>query len=374
MNVAMLESQGALCGLRAPPWCAVSGEIGAPGAGDPAAGAGVGDVMVALVRIVYLLDRSRAPGHKVAAFRRALDVVNGLEPTELRSLAATGRLESLPGIGATTGSVIAEALRGDEPRYLANLEATTRLEPGIGAELLSDLRGDLHTHSTWSDGGWPIVAMAVSARALGRDYLAVTDHSQRLTVAHGLSPERVLEQLGEIEALNALVAPLRLLTGIEVDIMEDGSLDLPDAVLSRLDVVVASVHSKFHLPAPVMTRRLARAVSNEHVDVLGHCTNRIIVGKGRAPSVFDAAAVFETCAEHSTAVEINSRPERLDPPAELLAVASDKGCMFAIDSDAHAPGQLEWPVFGCDKAAEAGIDADRIINTWPVERLLAWTH
>jgi putative hydrolase len=215
--------------------------------------------------------------------------------------------------------------------------------------------------------------MAEAARELGHEYWTLTDHSPRLTIAHGLDPERLIEQLDVVAELNAELAPFKILTGIEVDILEDGTLDQDEELLARLDVVVASVHSKLRMDAPSMTKRMVRAVKSPNVDVLGHCTGRIIVGRGRPPSVFDAQQVFEACASTGTAVEINSRPERLDPPEELLDLALSLGCWVTIDTDAHAPGQLEWQHFGCEKAANANVPADRIVNTFGVEQLLAWT-
>ena len=155
--------------------------------------------------------------------------------------------------------------------------------------------------------------MAEAARALGHEYWTLTDHSPRLTIAHGLNAERLRQQLDVVAELNAELAPFRILTGIEVDILEDGALDQDEELLARLDVVVASVHSKLRMDAPAMTKRMVRAVASPHVDILGHCTGRIIVGRGRPPSTFDAEQVFAVCAATGTAVEINSRPERLDP-------------------------------------------------------------
>jgi putative hydrolase len=326
----------------------------------------------ALDRIVHCLDRALAPSPKVRAFRRAAEVVREVGDDELARRHSAGTLEELAGIGEATGRVIAEALSGEVPSYLARLEAETVVAVTDGAELLASLRGDLHAHSTWSDGGASVEAMAATAQALGHEYLAMTDHSPRLTVAHGLSRERLAAQLEEIERLNAELAPFRLLTGIEVDILADGTLDHPDEVLERLDVVVASVHSKLRMPAEEMTRRMVLAVANPHVDVLGHCTNRKVMGTGRPPSAFDADIVFAACARFDTAVEINCRPERQDPPEDLLELALEWGCKVSIDTDAHATGQLEWQPYGCDKAARMGVEHDAVINTWPVEDLLSW--
>jgi putative hydrolase len=244
---------------------------------------------------------------------------------------------------------------------------------GAAADLRRALRGDCHTHSTWSDGGSPIDEMARAARDLGHEYMVLTDHSPRLTVAKGLSAERLREQLGVVRALNEEMAPFRILTGIEVDIFEDGSLDQEEDLLAELDVVVASVHSKLRMEREPMTQRMVVAAANPHVDILGHCTGRLVVGRGRPESEFDAELVFAACQRFGTAVEINSRPERLDPPRRLLRLALDMGCQVAIDTDAHAPGQLEWQVYGCLRAADCGVPAERVINTKTADELLAWT-
>jgi putative hydrolase len=245
--------------------------------------------------------------------------------------------------------------------------------PGPAADLRAKLRGDCHSHSDWSDGGSPIREMAEAARDLGHDYLALTDHSPRLTVAHGLNPERLRQQLAVVAEVNEELAPFRLLTGIEVDILEDGGLDQDEELLAQLDLVVASVHSKLSMDAASMTRRMLAAIESPHTDILGHCTGRKVVGKGRPPSKFDADAVFTACARTGTAVEINSRPERRDPPEPLLRRALELGCLVSIDTDAHAPGQLEWLHLGCQQAVEAETTDDRVINTWTLDQVLAWT-
>jgi len=221
--------------------------------------------------------------------------------------------------------------------------------------------------------------MALAARDLGHEYVALTDHSPRLTVANGLTPERLRRQLEIVADLNERFAaeaasgdmqPFRILTGIEVDILEDGGLDQEPELLEQLDVVVASVHSKLRMPAEDMTKRMVMAIANPHMDVLGHCTGRLVVGRGRPESQFDAEIVFEACRQFGVAVEINSRPERLDPPKRLLSLALEMGCLFSIDTDAHAPGQLEWQVYGCARAEECGVPAERIINTRSADDLV----
>jgi len=312
-------------------------------------------------------------------------VVDGLDEAELARRIRTNTLTDLKGIGPKTAAAIVQAARGEVPEYLATLEhAYAEQLPAADdvAAFRGALRGDLHAHSDWSDGGSPIREMAEAAIALGHEYLALTDHSPRLTVANGLSPERLEQQLDVVAQLNEELDPFRILTGIECDITIDGSLDQTDELLGRLDVVVASVHSDLRAERSAMTQRMLAAVANPHTDVLGHCTGRLLIpreqrnGKRQRPrpeSEFDAEAVFTACVEHGTAVEINSRPERLDPPLRLLALAVELGCEFAIDTDAHAPGQLDWQYNGCERAIECGVDVDRVVNSWPLDDLLAWT-
>jgi putative hydrolase len=328
----------------------------------------------ALRQIAFQLERTAAPTYRVRAFRRAAQVAEGLTAAELAQRARDGTLEALPGIGKTTAEVITQAAAGRQPGYLARLLAEA--PPAQHSALRAALRGDCHTHSDWSDGGSPPGEMAETARDLGHEWIALTDHSPRLTVANGLTAERLEEQLELVGRLNAELAPFRILTGIEVDILEDGSLDQSDDLLGRLDVVVASVHSQLRMPAGPMTARMVTAVSSPHVDVLGHCTGRMLAGRGgrggrgRPESAFDPERVFAACRDHGVAVEINCRPERRDPPGRLLRLAAGMGCAFTIDSDAHAPGQLDWLEYGSARAEEAGIPAERILNTRPADGLL----
>lgn len=326
----------------------------------------------ALDRIATLLERELAPRYKVEAFRRAADELRTRSPEDIARLAEAGRLRDLPHVGSSTARVVEQAVTGEVPEYLARLEAEAAPDAGPGAEILAALRGDLHSHTDWSDGGATLVAMARAAAALGHEYLAVTDHSPTLHVANGPSEDARRRQMDEIAALNESLAPFRILTGIEVDILEDGALDATDELLDELDVVVASVHSKLRMSKGPMTDRMVAAIAHPQVNVLGHCTGRRVLGKGRAESEFDPDLVFGACAHFGVAVEVNCRPERLDPPMRLLRQVADLGASVAIDTDAHAIGQLEWQPYGCARAAEADIAADRVVNALPLDEFRAW--
>lgn len=326
----------------------------------------------ALKRIAFLLDRKLEPSYRVKAFHGAAAAIAEIPDAELRALAASGGLKKLKGIGDVTSGVIVEALAGSIPQYLANLEAGSSWPPAEGSALRSALKGDCHVHSDWSDGGSPIREMAEAAIELGHAYIVLTDHSPRLTVANGLSPERLRAQIEIVAALNSELAPFRILTGIEVDILADGGLDQEPDLLAQLDIVVASVHSKLRMEREEMTRRMVMAIANPHMDILGHCTGRYVLGRTRPESEFDAEVVFEACRQFGKAVEINSRPERLDPPRRLLRLAEEMDCTFTIDSDAHAPGQLDWQPYGCARAEECGVPAARVMNARSVDGLLEW--
>jgi putative hydrolase len=332
------------------------------------------DPLAALQRITYLLEIDNAPPFKVQAFRRAAETVRTTDPEVLARLAVPSRLATLANIGDTTARVIAEALTGEVPSYLAALEE--KAGSGDGAQVLALralLRGDCHSHSDWSDGKNPIAEMAAAARDLGHEFFTLTDHSPSLTIAHGLDAGRLRRQLELVAELNASLAPFRILTGIEVDILADGVLDQQEELLGELDVVVASCHSNLREERASMTKRLVRAVSDRNVDILGHATNRLIAGRRRPQSEFDPEEVFGACAAAGTAVEINCRPERDDPPSELLEIAVRAGCAFSIDSDAHRPGELEWLARGCRKAVAAEIAPQRILTTRSADELVAWT-
>jgi putative hydrolase len=341
------------------------------------------DAFDALNEIAFWLERGAAPTFKVQAFRKAAGIIGGLDPNEVAERARDGRLKRTKGIGDTTFQVIRQAVDGAVPDYLEKLRQSGAEPLAAGGNGLRPLlRGDLHSHSDWSDGGSPIELMADAARHLGRDYLALTDHSPNLKIANGLSAERLSEQLDVVARVNEAQAHatedgaggFTLLSGIEVDILESGELDQASEMLDRLDVVVASVHSKLRSDRRTMTDRMLAGISDPHTNVLGHCTGRLLQGsRGTRPeSEFDAERVFAACADAGVAVEINSRPERQDPPDNLMQLALDAGCLFSVDSDAHAPGQLDFLQYGAERAELNGVPAERIITTWPLERLLDW--
>jgi putative hydrolase len=322
------------------------------------------DPAKALRLIGFYLERAGEPTFKVQAFRKAAAIVDELPDDEVQLRARRGTLTALGGIGKTTAGVISDAVAGKEPAYLSKLIEDATLPVAGGEKMRAALKGDCHTHSEWSDGGSTIREMAEAARDIGHEWMALTDHSPSLTVANGLTAERLRRQLEIVAELNEELAPFRILTGIEVDILLDGGLDQEEELLAQLDIVVASVHSKLRMASGEMTRRMIKAVSNPYVTILGHCTGRMKTARRDRPeSTFNAKAVFEACRDNGVAVEINSRPERLDPPLRLLRQAVEIGCEFSIDSDAHAPGQLDWLPHGCERAESCEVPAERVINT-----------
>ena len=333
------------------------------------------DPVADLREIARLLERAGGQTRRAQAFRKAAASIAALPPADRARVADGHGWGGLPGVGTTTARVAEQSASGRLPDYLAELQAG--LVPLAASNPIRDaVRGDLHLHTEWSDGCCPIEEMVLEAARLGHEYCAITDHSPRLRVTRGLDRERRLRQIDAIAALDAHLDGFTVLAGIEVDILEAGDLDAEPDLLARLDVVVASVHNKLDMDADAMTRRMVMAVANPAVNVLGHCTGRLVGGdRGtRKASRFDAEVVFEACRQFGVAVEINSRPERRDPPDDLLALAAEIGCLFSIDADAHAPGQLEFVELGAARAHAAGIPAERIVTTWPVADLRAWAR
>lgn len=332
--------------------------------------------VAALRRVGFLLERSRQHSRRVEAFRGAAGVLRGLDGEEVAQRVEDGTLTELAGIGKSTAGVIEQAVRGELPDYLTRQQEEHGGPLVEGGESYAEaIIGDCHLHSDWSDGGSPIDEMVLTAVELGQEWMVLTDHSPRLRIANGLTAHRLAQQLDLLEKIRASLGDaFTVMSGIEVDILDDGGLDQTEEMLGRLDLVTASVHSKLKMGSAAMTRRMVTAVSNPRVNVLGHCTGRLVTGgRGtRAQSEFDAREVFEACAEHDVAVEINSRPERCDPPDELIELALEIGCLFAVDSDAHAPGQLEMKAHGAERAERLGVPLERIVTTWDAERVRAW--
>lgn len=235
---------------------------------------------------------------------------------------------------------------------------------------VSDLRGDLHVHTDWSDGSSSPEEMVVAAKDRGYEYLVLSDHSVSMGFVHGLSLERIQEQRALIDDLNRRYPGIRVLQGIEVNIRADGSLDYDDEILARFDVVTAAIHSGMAMPKDRMTKRIIRAVSNPHVDILSHPTGRII-GK-RDPYDVDLEAVFRAAIKGGTAMEIDSMPDRLDLKDTDAMLARRMGVMVCIDSDAHAADQLGVVDYGIATARRGWIEPEQVVNALPLRDLLTW--
>jgi DNA polymerase (family 10) len=229
---------------------------------------------------------------------------------------------------------------------------------------LADIRGDLHVHSDWTDGTAPLAEMAEAAQALGYQYIALTDHSRRIAMSHGLDPARLSRQGREIDRLNGRLRNLTILKGIEVDILKDGTLDLPDSCLSQLDIVVAAVHSHFDLPRDAQTERVLRAVQNRHVSIIAHPTGRLI-GEREAYAI-DMDRVLAVARDSGCALEINAEPDRLDLNDIHAHAARSLGVKLAISTDAHAANAFKYMRFGVDQARRGWLTADDVLNTRPL--------
>jgi putative hydrolase len=322
----------------------------------------------ALSEIGYLLRQDPKEKFRAKAFSMASWALAQSHP-DLQALHDSGRLSSLPGVGAGIARVLTDLIENGHSRYLDRLRAEMG-QPARDDESNLDLReyqGDLHSHTEWSDGKATMLDMAQGAKARGYQYLGVTDHSPRITVVHGLNAERLLAQSQQMSDVQKQVDGVTLLQGIEVDILEDGSLDLPDAVLEILDVVIASPHVKLRQEPEAMTQRMLRAVSHPHVDLIGHPTGRR--PGSREGASYDFELVFREAAKHGVAVEIDCDPARMDLSPEMARLALECGCNFALSSDAHAPAELDYVPMGAWMARRAGIPKERILNFKPLEEL-----
>ncbi|HSS94592.1 MAG TPA: PHP domain-containing protein [Candidatus Dormibacteraeota bacterium] len=321
-----------------------------------------------LSEIGYLLRQDPKESFRAKAFSKAAWTL-ALERPDLDVLHKANKLTSIEGVGPGIAKILSGLVDSGRSSYLERLRAETG-QPARDDESTIDLsayQGDLHSHTDWSDGRATMLEMARGAKALGYRYLGVTDHSPRIKVVNGLDAERLLAQSREREQVENEVEGLALLQGIEVDILEDGSLDLPDAVLELLDIVIASPHVKLRQDPEGMTERMLRAVSNPHVDVIGHPTGRR--PGSREGASYDFELVFREAARHGVALEIDCDPARMDLSPEHARLALECGCDFSLDADAHAPAEFTYVHMGAWMARRAGIPMDRILNFKPLDAL-----
>jgi putative hydrolase len=322
----------------------------------------------ALSEIGYLLRQNPEEVFRAKAFSAAAWSIAISRP-DLEALYTAKDLASIEGVGAGIAKVLTELIETGQSRYLDRLR-TEMGQPARDDESSLDLtayQGDIHSHTNWSDGKATMLEMARGAEALGYRYLAVTDHSPRIKVVNGLDAERLLAQSRELAEVQAQFEDLTLLQGIEVDILEDGALDLPDAVLELLDVVVASPHVKLRQEPAAMTERMLRAVSHPNVDIVGHPTGRR--PGSREGATYDFEAVFKEAARRGVALEIDCDPARMDLSPEMARLAFECGCNFSLDADAHMPAELTYVHMAAWMARRAGIPQDRILNFLDVDEL-----
>jgi putative hydrolase len=320
-----------------------------------------------LSEIGYLLRQQEKERYRARAFSAAAWSIAVQKP-DVEALARAGQLTTLEGIGDGIARVLKELVETGESRYLKRLREQMQ-QPALADESqldFDDYRGDIHSHTTWSDGRATMREMAEAAQALGYEYLGITDHSPRITVVHGLDAERLVAQSREMAEVQETV-DVKLLQGIEVDILEDGSLDLPDAVLEILDIVIASPHVKLRQDPAAMNARMLRAASHPHVDVIGHPTGRR--PGSREGATYDFEAVFKEAAKHGIAVEIDCDPARMDLSPEMARLAYEAGCNFVLDADAHAPAEFAYVPMGMWMARRAGIPEERILNFRSLDEL-----
>ena len=322
----------------------------------------------ALSEIGYLLRQNPEEVFRAKAFSAASWSIAISRP-DLEVLHRAKDFASIEGVGAGIAKVLTELIETGQSRYLERLR-TDMGQPARDDESSLDLsayQGDVHSHTNWSDGKATMLEMARGAEALGYRYLAVTDHSPRIKVVNGLDAERLLAQSRELAEVQAQLENLTLLQGIEVDILEDGALDLPDPVLELLDVVVASPHVKLRQEPAAMTERMLRAVSHPNVDIVGHPTGRR--PGSREGATYDFEAVFKEAARRGVALEIDCDPARMDLSPEMARLAFECGCNFSLDADAHMPAELTYVHMAAWMARRAGIPQARILNFLDLDEL-----
>ncbi len=334
-------------------------DAGDDGAGDQAVRA---TLPIGLPLTVWLVAPDR--------FGRALWEHTG--PAEhLAAVAARADADALAA-AATEEAVYAAAGLSPIPPPLRDDDWLAEAAAGTLPVLLrtADLRGTVHNHTTASDGAHSLREMAEAARVRGLEYFGVCDHSQSLKIAHGLTPVELEAQIADVAALNAEQPGVRIFSGSEVDILADGSIDFADDLLARLDLVVASVHTGFSMSVDEATARVVRAVSNPHVDVLGHPTGRLLLRREGYP--LDHEAVLDACAQHGVAVELNANPWRLDLDWTFVRAARARGLYVSINPDAHAMDGLDDVAWGVASAQKGGLTADGSLTSLDAEALAAW--
>lgn len=333
--------------------------------------------------------KNKEPGHAVVGTRYRVDVsFNASEPeyAGLNSVLATGSNAHLEALQALSPRICLDRTGfADEAALYASLgmqyvppelrEGRGEVEAALEGRLprlieKADIRGDFHVHSDWSDGAGTIAEVAMAARAKGYEYVAICDHSQSLTIAGGLTPDRLMRQIEEIDRINDTLEGFTILKGCEVDIRADGTLDMPDTLLDELDIVVGSVHTSLRQDPEVITRRVLDAFDTGYVTILAHPTSRIL-GR-RSPTMIDIDRVIESAADHGVVLEINSFPDRLDLSDENVRKAVDAGAMLAIDTDAHALSEMGFMDFGVWNARRGWATADNVLNSMTFSRLLGY--
>ena len=319
-----------------------------------------------LAEIAYHL-RGKQDQHRARAFSKVATALLRDRP-DLDALNRAGKLETLEGVGAGIAKVLRELVKDNHSAYLERLREESGAPSAVAAQLTplveQGYQGDLHCHTDWSDGGASVLAMALAAQARGYSYIGITDHSPRMTVVNGLGPERLVAQRRVIDEAQEKLGPdFTILQGIEVDILPDGTLDLPDESLASLDLVIASPHLQLRMEAGQMTERMLRAVEHPHVDVIGHPTGRR--PGSRAGASYDFDKVFAAAARNGVLLEMDCDPARMDLSPELAQQALGLGCRFALDSDAHYVDQFVYVDLALWMTRKAGIPTQRIVNWLP---------
>ena len=357
----------------------------------------VEDVNLQIAGLLSDLAAVQTSPQKAWGYKQASSAVRELDEPVGALVEADGSLRKIYRIGPASTRVILEVLElGHSPLVETAVAASDRreeiqqrrllrerflsaamvravlAEPSSNAIRPAEYRGDLQMHSTWSDGAQRLDQIVETGRALAYDYAAVTDHSAGLPIAKGVAQERFVEQWAEIDSLNRESGgKFRLLKGVEANIRTDGSIDVEAADRRHFDLVIVAPHSDLRSPRP-QTERLVKAVTSGHVHVLAHPRGRIYGSRPGLTADWDA--VFSAAAEAGVAVEVDGDPFRQDLDYSLAASALKAGCLLALDSDAHATDQWGYADTAVAHARLAGVPAERVINTWPLDRLLAWTE